>query len=88
MNVLSQSLRFNYASVAVKDHVITGIEISFLKKSIRSLSIEYRKYWYRYFSTCIGHPCKGQKCQIWKCELGWFSLGQSQICNSVVWQPC
>ena len=28
----------------------------FLRKSTRCLSIEYMKYWYRYFSTCIAHP--------------------------------
>ena len=31
------NLRFNYASYAAKNHVITGIEISILKKSTQKV---------------------------------------------------
>ena len=48
------NLRFNYASFAAKNHVITGIEILILiRKSTQCLSIEYIKYQYRYYSSVL-----------------------------------
>ena len=53
------NLRFNYASFAAKDHMITGIEILILIRKSTQCLIEYIKYQYRYYSsvrTCIDHP--------------------------------
>ena len=35
--------------------LLDNFKVQFFKKSTQCLSIEYFKYWYRYFSTCIAH---------------------------------
>ena len=49
------NFRFNYASFAAKNHVITGIEILILKKKYPMPEYWVQKVSASIFSTCIAH---------------------------------
>jgi len=64
----------NYDKIHVIAYAFEESKFRFFLKSTRYTSIEYSKYQYRYFSTCIAHPYHTIYVKSYKGEkLSWFS---------------